>query len=100
MSALGQKQTCAAQNDMSALPPIADINALFDHLIGASEQRWRHSEADRLSGLEVDDQFEFGGLLNRKITRFCTFKDLVSHGCRAPEQFVVIGGIGNEASRQ
>ena len=25
MSALGQKQTCAAQNVMSALPPIADM---------------------------------------------------------------------------
>ena len=27
MSALGQKQTCAAQNGMSALPPIATIKA-------------------------------------------------------------------------
>ena len=26
MSALGQKQTCAAQNAMSALPPEADIS--------------------------------------------------------------------------
>ena len=31
MSALGQKQTCAAQNVMSALPPIADVcSALVD----------------------------------------------------------------------
>ena len=27
MSALGHKRTCAAQNGMSALPPIADIGA-------------------------------------------------------------------------
>jgi len=27
MSALGQKQTCAAQNGMSALPPIATAKA-------------------------------------------------------------------------
>ena len=26
MSALGQKQTCAAQKGMSALPPKADVN--------------------------------------------------------------------------
>ena len=31
MSALGQKQTCAVQNGMSALPPIADMcSALAD----------------------------------------------------------------------
>jgi hypothetical protein len=52
MSALGQKQTCASQNVMSALPPkadmctalvhvcfgpIADIGGatLFDHFVGA-----------------------------------------------------------------
>jgi hypothetical protein len=29
MSALGQKQTCAAQNGMSALPPKADMNPLL-----------------------------------------------------------------------
>ena len=52
MSALGQKQTCAAQNVMSALPPKADICGanrnvcfvpiadmrLFDHLVGPREQ--------------------------------------------------------------
>ena len=52
MSALGQKQTCAVQNVMSALPPkadicstlghvrfvpIADIPPLFDHLVGAAD---------------------------------------------------------------
>ena len=59
MSALGQKQTCAVQNVMSALAPIADMcsatrnvrfvpkadyapqkhTILFDHLVGAGEQR-------------------------------------------------------------
>src|SRR5262249_54663508 len=35
MSALGQKQTCAAQNVMSALPPIADIGSLFQSTFSA-----------------------------------------------------------------
>jgi hypothetical protein len=28
---------------------------LFDHLIGAQPDRWRHRKAERLSGLEVQD---------------------------------------------
>jgi hypothetical protein len=54
MSALGQKQTCAAHKVMSALTPKADmcgaladvcfvpkadIPSLFDHLVGAVEER-------------------------------------------------------------
>ena len=58
MSALGQKQTFAVQKRMSALPPkadmcgatrdvrfvpIADIPTLFDHLVGAGDERRRDS---------------------------------------------------------
>jgi hypothetical protein len=39
MSALGQKQTWHSEIAMSALPPKADISQLFDHLVGAREQR-------------------------------------------------------------
>ena len=69
MSALGQKQTCAAQNGMSALPPKADmcgalahvrfvpkadIASLIDDFVGAGYQgRW-HGEPERFCGLEVD----------------------------------------------
>jgi hypothetical protein len=33
---------------------------LFDHLIGALQERLRDGEAKRLRGLEIDDQLEFG----------------------------------------
>jgi len=38
----------------------------FDYLVGASEQRWQHSEAERLGGCEVDGEFELGGLFDGK----------------------------------
>jgi hypothetical protein len=76
MSALGQKQTFAVQNAISALPPKADIErfgrivrfmpeadiALFDHLVGACEQRGRHLDSKRFCGLQIDDELELGQL--------------------------------------
>ena len=35
---------------------------LFDHLVGAGKQRWRHSEAERVGGLQVNHQLEVGRL--------------------------------------
>src|SRR5260221_3734866 len=39
---------------------------LFDHLVGAAEQRDRNGDAERLGGLEIDDEFHLGGLLDRQ----------------------------------
>ena len=55
----------------SLLPP----SCLFDHLVGAAEQRERKREAERLGGIEVDDQLDFGGLLDRQVGRLLALEN-------------------------
>src|SRR5262249_14346416 len=49
--------------------------ASLDHLIGAGEQRWRHSEAEYPRRRVIDDKLELGGLHDRQVRRFRTLED-------------------------
>ena len=45
------------------------IPSLFDHLVGAGEERVRHGNAKRFGGFEIDDKLEFGRLVDWQVVR-------------------------------
>jgi Transposase domain (DUF772) len=50
---------------MKRLMHCSKMALLFDHLVGASEERRRDSEPDRLRGFQIDDEFVLVRLLDR-----------------------------------
>src|SRR5437868_12980348 len=59
------------------MPACAGMTAevSLDHLVGQREQRWRNLESERPGGPEIEHEFEFGGLHDRKIGRLLTFEN-------------------------
>ena len=55
--------------------PAALSGTLFDHLVGKGKQAFRNGEAERVGGLQVNDQIKLGNLLDRKIARMLTLED-------------------------
>jgi len=75
MSASPQKRTKSAGLGDVRLVPKGDIRTaakalLFDHLVGAGEQRRRHFEAELPRRLEVDHELELDPLLHRQVGCF------------------------------
>src|SRR5262249_56163926 len=52
-----------------------EVRRLFDYFIGARKQQWREREAERLGGLEIDNQLVLRRLLNREIGRLGALED-------------------------
>jgi hypothetical protein len=53
------------------------VAAIFEHLIGGREQGWRQGNAECLGGREIDDKFEFGGLLDRNVGGLRAFENFI-----------------------
>jgi hypothetical protein len=55
MPAIGSTAAINAHFEQVRLVPTPEVASLFDHHIGAAEQRLRHRNAERLGGSQIDD---------------------------------------------
>jgi hypothetical protein len=72
----------------------------LDHLIGCSQQRFRDGEAEGVGGLEVDDQIEFGRLLDRQVGRFLAFENAPGIDASLVESIAETAAITYQAAGQ
>jgi hypothetical protein len=52
------------------------VQLLFGHLVGAGKQRRREVEPEVSRRRKIDDELEFGRLLDRQIAGLCSVRDL------------------------
>jgi hypothetical protein len=83
----------------------AAIPSLFDHLVGAGEQRREHVKTKCLRAFQIDYQLVFGGPLHGKVGRLLTLEnavDVISCVYGLTDDFRSIrdqAADGNEVSR-
>ena len=71
---------------------------LFDNLVGAQQNRLRHSKAERLGGLEVDHCFVLGRHLLWEIARLRTAQNAIDIGGGATEGVYLADSVGEQTA--
>ena len=70
---------------------------LFDHLVGAGEQRLRDFEAERFRGAEVDHKLDLGALLDWQIGRPFAFENAPAVDAHQANRFGAAGPLAHAA---
>src|SRR5215831_17532571 len=70
----------------------------LDHLVGAGEQSWRHVEAQRLGGFEIDHQLVSRRRLYWKLGHVGTLEDAIDIRRRLPVHVDTINPVGYESA--
>src|SRR5262252_10945840 len=76
-----------------------EAHRLLDQLIRPLQHRRRERQAEGLGGLEVDDELELRGLLDRQVGGLGPLEDLVHIDRGAAEQVVEAGGLRDQTAR-
>src|SRR5262249_48024235 len=71
---------------------------LFDHLVGAAEQRQWQCDADCVCGIEVDHQFDLYRLLYREHSRLLAFEHSAYIDGGLPPRFRNISPVAHQAA--
>src|SRR5262249_13328655 len=97
-----EKRTWSDTTGMSALcqsrPNAPQQRTSLENLVGAAGQRQRNGDAERTSGLQVDEHLDFGGLLHRQIGRLAAFKNSPGIGSDEAMCFSNVGPITHQTS--
>src|SRR6516164_2555465 len=75
-------------------------SALLDNLVGGGQQRFRDGEAERLGGLEIDDEFELACLHDRQIGWFLAFQNAPGIDASLVENIAEAAAIAHQAASQ
>jgi len=70
----------------------------FDHLVGQIEHARRNGQAERLGGLEIDDQLECRRLLDRQIGGLGALEDLSDINADLAKGAGKTGSIADQAA--
>src|SRR5215813_11250841 len=72
------------------------VSGLFDHFVGADEDRWRDRQAEFFCSLKIDRWHEFGWLFDRQIGGCVALEDLVHIPRGLPETVDRIGAVRHQ----
>src|SRR3954462_4969914 len=67
---------------------------LFDHLVGAGQQRRRYDQAQRFRRPDIDDQLKFLCCLNRQVGRLDPAKNAIHIICGLQDRIAAVDAIG------